>query len=188
MVRKKQPMNKYKLIQQEVEKDSDLFIIVTFGPITVLYAYISQVGSLPEQQQHQQDITTMTAHLYELYLKPLLYALPLVLNTEAILHSNNTRDVEQDRKSGIVTLAMYLGFTGSYILYVGLIFVPYFMFLVAALKYNMCFMLPIVTIGKAFQLEKSFRYKQLADLPKQTAHLNLILGLLYVFACFLSKH
>ncbi len=38
-----------------------------------------------------------------------MYAVPLALNTEAILHSNNARDLAEDKKSGIVTLAIYLG-------------------------------------------------------------------------------
>ncbi len=76
----------------------DLIIILTFGPITVLFAYISQVGSVLDKN-----------FLTQVILKPLLYAIPLALNTEAILHSNNARDHDEDKKSGIVTLAIYLG-------------------------------------------------------------------------------
>jgi menadiol prenyltransferase len=57
-----------------------------------------------------------------------MFALPLALNTEAILHSNNVRDLEEDKKAGIFTMAIYLGFSRSYILYVLLLFVPYFFF------------------------------------------------------------
>jgi len=77
----------------------DLIIILTFGPITVLFAYVSQIGSVPSD----------TSFLSEVIMKPLLYAIPLALNTEAILHSNNARDHDEDKKSGIVTLAIYLG-------------------------------------------------------------------------------
>lgn len=153
--------------------EGDLIIIITFGPLTVLFAFIAQVGS-----------TTSTP---ELYLKPLLYALPLALNTEAILHSNNSRDLESDRKSSIVTLAIYLGFTGSYVLYTALLFVPYFLFLVMTLKLNLAYLLPLMTIKMAFDLEKDFRYRNLNPLPSKTAKLNLIFGLLYVLACFLAK-
>ena len=154
----------------------DLIIIITFGPITVLFAYISQLGSYSEHENI----------LYELYLKPLLFALPLALNTEAILHSNNARDLSYDKKSGIVTLAIYLGFTGSYILYTILIFLPYLIFLVMGLKYSLFYLLPILTIKIAFNLEKDFRYHNLNSLPLKTAQLNLIFGLLYVFSCLLS--
>jgi 1,4-dihydroxy-2-naphthoate octaprenyltransferase len=77
----------------------DLIIIITFGPITVLFAYLSQIGSIGTNQ----------SYIFEVILKPLMYAVPLALNTEAILHSNNARDLAEDKKSGIVTLAIYLG-------------------------------------------------------------------------------
>lgn len=155
----------------------DLIIIITFGPITVLFSYIAQVGSY---------INTENV-LFDLYLKPLLFALPLAMNTEAILHSNNTRDLENDKKSGIFTLAIYLGFTYSYLLYIVLLFVPNLVFLVMAIKYNLAYLLPILTIKMAFNLEKDFRYHKLEHLPVRTAKQNLLFGLLYVFSCLLAK-
>lgn len=154
----------------------DLIIIITFGPVTVLFAYISQIGTYSNSEQF----------FYELYLKPLFYALPLALNTEAILHSNNARDLNDDKKSGIVTVAIFLGFTGSYILYVLLIFIPYFIFLTMALKLNLIYLIPFATIRMAFDLEKDFRYNKLTKLPFKTAKLNLLFGLLYVVSCFLA--
>ena len=158
----------------------DLIIIITFGPILVLFAYISQIGS----SMHSRS----NLNIFNLLLKPLLFALPLAMNTEAILHSNNTRDLEDDKKSGIVTIAILMGFTGSYVLYVLLLFVPYLIFLSMAIKLNSdYYLLPILTIKMAFDLEKDFRFKQLAKLPNKTAKLNLVFGLLYVLACFLAK-
>ena len=112
--------------------------------------------------------------------------MPLALNTEAILHSNNARDLNDDKKSGIVTLAIFLGFTGSYILYILLIFVPYLIFLVMALKFSLIYLVPLATIKMAFNLEKDFRYNKLNFLPLKTAKLNLIFGLLYVVACLFA--
>eukprot|EP00795_Rhopilema_esculentum_P007017 gene7017-12642_t len=68
----------------------DLVIILTFGPISVLYAYLVQC--------------------HHLSISPLLYAIPLVMNTEAILHSNNTRDIKADLQANVLTLAIMLGF------------------------------------------------------------------------------
>lgn len=150
----------------------DLIIVITFGPLTVLFAFIAQVGT-------PNDALA--------YLRPLAYALPLALNTEAILHSNNTRDLDTDKRSGIVTLAIYLGFTGSYLLYTQLIFVPYFVCLVMALKTNLVYLLPILTVRMAFALENDFRSRNLTRLPIKTAKLNLVFGLLYVVSCFLVK-
>nr|CAH7728411.1 unnamed protein product [Callosobruchus chinensis] len=141
----------------------DVLILIIFGPISVLFAFMSQTGRL--------EWATM------------YYAIPLALNTEAILHSNNTRDLESDRKVGIVTLAIIIGHTASHVLYAFLLFTPYIMFMVASLKYSKWFMLPLVTLPNAFRIEKQFRSKDMHTVPKKTAKLNLFFGVLYVLAC-----
>ncbi|KFM63531.1 UbiA prenyltransferase domain-containing protein 1-like protein, partial [Stegodyphus mimosarum] len=73
----------------------DVLIIVTFGPLSVLFSFMAQTGYM--------DFYT------------LFYAMPLALNTEAILHSNNTRDMESDHRVGVVTLAILFGYAGSHI-------------------------------------------------------------------------
>ena len=57
----------------------DLIIIITFGPVTVLFAYISQIGS----PAHMEN------YLFHMVLKPLLYALPLALNTGTFIKNFN---------------------------------------------------------------------------------------------------
>lgn len=141
----------------------DLVIIITFGPLAVLFSYLAQCGSFS--------------------VLPLLYAIPLVLNTEAILHSNNTRDMKVDKEKGIVTLAIFLGHRGSYLLFAFLLFTPYIIFTVMAVNYNLAFLLPLITSHAAFHLDKLFREKKLDSIPKQTAKLNLYLGLMYVLSC-----
>ncbi|XP_022096912.1 ubiA prenyltransferase domain-containing protein 1-like [Acanthaster planci] len=143
----------------------DLVIMFTFGPLTVMFAYTSQSGSL------------------ELF--PLLYAVPLAMNTEAILHSNNARDMESDRKAGIVTIAMCLGKTGSYILYALLMFVPYILFAIMGVNFSLRYLLPFLTLPMAFNLEKDFRRGEMDKLPQRTAKLNLVFGVLYILACLL---
>lgn len=141
----------------------DVLILVIFGPISVLFAFLVQTGYV--------EWATM------------YYAIPLALNTEAILHSNNTRDSESDKKVGIVTLAIVIGHTASHVLYAFLLFTPYIMFMVATLKYSKWFMLPLVTLPGAFKIEKQFRSSDIHGVPKKTARLNLYFGILYVLAC-----
>jgi len=152
-----------------------LIVIITFGPISVLFAYIAQVGSFSDGNSWNE------------LLSLIMFALPLALNTEAILHSNNVRDLEEDKKSGIFTMAIYLGFSRSYILYVFLLFVPYLMFLCMAIQQSVYYFLPLMTIFMAFDLEKDFRYRRLTLLPLKTAKLNLVFGLVYVLACFMKN-
>lgn len=145
----------------------DIVIFLTFGPVTVLFAYLSQSGSLA--------------------LIPLAYAIPLALNTEAILHSNNTRDMKTDSDAGIVTLAIMIGQTGSYILFVFLLFSPYIMFAVLAVNFTPLFILPVATIFTAFGFERTFRQGVLDNMPTNIALLNLQMGLLYVAACCFAQ-
>ncbi|MGC8568894.1 MAG: UbiA family prenyltransferase [Nitrososphaeria archaeon] len=49
----------------------------------------------------------------------------------AVLHANNWRDVDDDRRAGVVTLASLLGETGSRIYYLSLIWLSYLLFVVA---------------------------------------------------------
>lgn len=143
----------------------DVLILIIFGPISVLFAFMSQTGRVE--------------------WSCIYYAIPLALNTEAILHSNNTRDSESDKKVGIVTLAILVGHTASHVLYAFLLFTPYIAFIVATLKYSKWFVLPLITLPGAFRIEKQFRSSDIHTIPKQTAQLNLFFGILYVLACSL---
>lgn len=145
----------------------DVIIFLSFGPVTVLFAYMSQGG----------DLSWI----------PLLYAMPLALNTEAILHSNNTRDMKNDAAVGIITLAILLGETGSYLLFAFLLFTPYIVFAILAMNFSKIFLLPVVTIFQAFQLERLFRARELVKMPQKLAVLNLQFGLLYIMACTLAN-
>lgn len=143
----------------------DVLFLVIFGPISVVFAFMSQTGRIE--------------------WATICYAIPLALNTEAILHSNNTRDSEADKKAGIVTLSILVGHTASHVLYAFLLFTPYIMFMVASFKYSKWFMLPLVTLPNAFKIEKQFRSSDIRSVPKKTAKLNLFFGILYVLTCSL---
>ncbi|KAJ6220791.1 hypothetical protein RDWZM_006603 [Blomia tropicalis] len=144
----------------------DILIMITFGPVSVLYSFVAQTGTIR--------------------LVTLLYAIPLALNAEAILHSNNARDIEDDRKAGCVTIAVLIGHSASHVLFALLLFVPYILFMVGAFHYSLWLLLPMITLPKAFQLEKLFRDGNLRHLPRHMAKLNFYFGMLYLSACFLS--
>lgn len=144
----------------------DVVVFLTFGPLTVVFAFLSQTGKLATE--------------------PIIYALPLAINAEAILHSNNTRHLESDRAAGIVTLAIILGHTGSYILFTMLLFSPYISFVYLGLHYTKWYFLPLLTVFEAFKLEKLFRCRQLDEMPQKVAWLNFVFGLFYVLACVMA--
>ncbi|XP_020292216.1 ubiA prenyltransferase domain-containing protein 1 homolog isoform X2 [Pseudomyrmex gracilis] len=145
----------------------DVLILVIFGPISVLFAFMAQTGYIE--------------------LGTIYYAIPLALNTEAILHSNNTRDMESDKKAGIVTLAILMGHTVSHVLYAFLLFTPYIILVVLAFRYCIWFLLPVITLPTAFKIEKEFRNpNRIQNVPQRTARLNTCLGMLYVAACLFA--
>ena len=113
----------------------------------------------------------------------LVFAIPVALSTEAILHSNNTRDMETDKKAGAVTLAIILGQQLSYVLYCLLLLAPYMICTVLSVNLSVRFLLPLITLRMAFKLERSFREGKLILLPQQPAKLNLMFGLLYTLSC-----
>uniref|UniRef100_A0A2P2I974 UbiA prenyltransferase domain-containing protein 1 homolog n=1 Tax=Hirondellea gigas TaxID=1518452 RepID=A0A2P2I974_9CRUS len=145
----------------------DVLIIIIFGPITVLFSFMVQTG--------------------QVQWATIIYAIPLALNAEAILHSNNTRDMECDRKAGIVTLAILLGRVASEVLFAFFLFTPYSIFVIWGLKYSFWLMLPLITISEAFKIEKNFRIDK-NHIPKWTARLNFYFGFLYVFGCALTDN
>lgn len=146
----------------------DVLILIIFGPISVLFAFMSQTGRIE--------------------WSTIYFALPLALNTEAILHSNNTRDLESDKRAGIVTLAILVGHSASRVLYAVLLFTPYISFCVLALRSSIWFLLPLITLPAAFRIEKQFRTSaSIQTVPKETAKLNLYFGALYVLAIALTN-
>jgi len=122
---------------------------------------------------------------YSIY--PILYALPLTLNTEAILHSNNTRDMKHDKSVGIITLSILLGKRFSYYFYCLLIYSPYLIISYIMIYISWFCFLPLLTIIYAYRLCEEFKHDQLIKLPHRTAVLNFLLGSLYIFSIFLTN-
>lgn len=146
----------------------DILVLVIFGPVSVVFAFLAQTGRVDW---------------------PIIYyAIPLALNTEAILHSNNTRDLETDSKAEIVTLAILIGRTPSYFLYAFLLFTPYIMFVVASVRCSLWFLLPMLTLPRAFEIERRFRNPDaMRYVPRQTARLNFYFGMLYMISCLFAS-
>jgi 1,4-dihydroxy-2-naphthoate octaprenyltransferase len=89
----------------------DVVIFACFGPLLMQFtALLSSPASSP-------------AHLLQWQLLP--YTIPLGLLTEAILHANNSRDIEMDGKAGILTVAGLLGYDASRVLFIGMIALSY---------------------------------------------------------------
>ncbi|CAF1244273.1 unnamed protein product [Adineta steineri] len=145
----------------------DILILLTFGPITVISSYMAQTGQ------------------YSIY--PILYALPLTLSTEAILHSNNTRDMEHDRSVGILTLSIILGKRYSYYVYCLLMYSPYVIISYIIINISWFCFLPFFTIKHAYHLCEEFKHEQFIKLPNRTAKFNFLFGFLYILSIIISN-
>lgn len=71
----------------------EIIVFLMLGPLLVSSAYFTLSGSVP---------------LFAVYI-----SIPVGLLTAAILHSNNLRDLSQDKAAGIRTMALYLGLRGA---------------------------------------------------------------------------
>ena len=147
----------------------DLLVIFTFGPLSLLFSYGVQSGDFP--------------------LGPLVLALPLALSTEAILHSKHLREVDQDNREGVISLAVLLGKHGSYFLFTLLLFLPYLLFAVFATQYSLSLGLPLLCMPYAFQLERTLREVGPSKaISVRAAKLNIAVSSLFIVGCLLAKN
>ncbi len=146
----------------------DLLVVFTFGPLSMLFSFGVQSGHFP--------------------LGPLILALPSTLSTEAILHSKHLRELEFDRRAGVISLAVLLGKQGSYFLFAFLLFLPYLLFTVFATQYSILLSLPLLSMPYAFQLERSLREEgPTRALSVNAAKLNVAVSVLFIAGCLLAK-
>lgn len=87
----------------------------------------------------------------------ILYVLLLVLNIELILYVNNIRDMELDRKVGIVIMVIFFGKIGLYFFFVFLLFVLFIMFVLMGFYFLFWMFIFLICVLEVFSLERVFR-------------------------------
>ena len=119
-------------------------------------------------------------------LDVLLLCVPVGLITVGILHSNNTRDIEQDKRAGIKTFAMCVGGKVSTILYCLEMAIPFVWVIVCAvmgLLPGWCFLV-IAAAKRAFDnARQALKYNKegmaaLVGVDENTAKLQLAFSVL----------
>eukprot|EP01132_Coremiostelium_polycephalum_P002320 gene2320-2860_t len=137
----------------------DITIILCFGPLLVQGAFISQTYFVDQL-------------VY-------LYSIPLALVIEAILHVNNTRDIETDRKAGANTIASKIGFNNCLIVFILFYFVAYSLLGYFALsERKVTILLPFIVVVKLFKIVDSFRNQKWRSLDEETAIFAFMFGVL----------
>ncbi len=155
----------------------DIQVILSFGVGMTLGSYIVQTG--------------------EFSILPVIFSIPLGLLIDAILHSNNIRDINFDGKFGVKTLPILIGeklsvkfyyvlILGAYLcvlLFVALKMLPWF----ALLSFiTLPLALKLVKMSEGFPAEVSARYEYGTKHIMMTAQLNMMFGLTLVLGLLVS--
>lgn len=155
----------------------DIQVIISFGLGMTLGSYIVQTGSFS-------------------YL-PLLFSIPIGLLIDAILHSNNIRDIKFDGKFGVKTLPILIGEKLSVKVYYFLILGAYLCVIIfVAMKMLPWFaLLSLVTLPLALKLVKMSdgfpadglaRFEYGTKHIMMTAQLNMMFGVTLVLGLLIS--
>jgi 1,4-dihydroxy-2-naphthoate octaprenyltransferase len=146
----------------------DLAVFISFGPAMVLGAYFVQ------------------AHHFS--WKPVLYSIPIGLLVDAVLHSNNLRDIASDGVVKIKTVPILIGEKWAKRMYQALVFGAYFIILLLVLSGGLTAfaLLVFLSLPLAVKLVNVVRHKETVPAEKfavidaATAQLHLAFGLLMV--------
>jgi len=146
----------------------DLAVFISFGPAMVLGAYFVQ------------------AHHFS--WKPVLYSIPIGLLVDAILHSNNLRDIVNDGAVKIKTVPILIGEKWAKIMYQALVFGAYLLTLLLVLASGLTAfaLLVFVSLPMAIKAVSMVRHKEsvpmkrFAMIDAATAQVHLAFGLLMV--------
>lgn len=130
----------------------------------------------------------------ELYYSALWLSVPVGLITVGILHSNNARDMEQDRRAGIHTFAMLVGKRASAIIYCFEVLFPFAWVVAVATcgKLPLWSLLVLVALVPALKnATKALSFpkvgaKALYGVDEGTAQLQLMFSLLLTISLFIS--
>ena len=143
----------------------DLLIILAFGLGLTLGAYGVQAGTLSTAQ----------------WLRVSLYAVPVSLLVDAILHANNLRDAPDDRAAHVRTLATLLSPAAGQLLQQVLLFGPLVFIAVGVLTR----FLPVWSLGTLLAVPLFVKAYRSGSVP-ETAQTHLIFGLIYVGSLLLK--
>jgi 1,4-dihydroxy-2-naphthoate octaprenyltransferase len=142
----------------------DFAVFIAFGPAMTLGAYFVQA--------------------YRFSWSPVLYALPIAFLVDAILHSNNLRDIQNDKVIRIKTVAILLSENRAMIMYYGLVASAYVSTLILIVLKRMPWpaLLTLLSVPLAVKLMNRVRHRNLLAtgqfiiIDAATAQLHLVFG------------
>lgn len=148
-------------------------VFLTFGPLMVLGAYYLQ--------------------MQEFSLKAFLVSIPLGLLTTGILHVNDIRDIQYDRRAGIKTLSILIGRNNAQIIYFSLIILSYISTIIMVLYKFIPYwsLICLMTLPSAIKNINRLRMANgssdaIANLDQETAKLQAKFGIIFILSILVS--
>jgi len=117
------------------------------------------------------------------------YSISIGVLTEAILHANNARDIKDDARAGIVTVATLIGFAKCRTLYSAMIACAYGVVLYLAIVKHTGLLVVTFTAPLAMELIRNFeehKKDKMASMDENTAKFHLLFGLLMGIGLYIS--
>ncbi|HPH42202.1 MAG TPA: 1,4-dihydroxy-2-naphthoate octaprenyltransferase [Syntrophorhabdaceae bacterium] len=154
----------------------DLAVFISFGPAMTLGAYFVQ------------------AHHFS--WTPVLYAIPAAFLVDAVLHSNNLRDIKNDSVVNIKTVAILIGEQNSKRMYYGLIISAYIsvILLITANGLPTVSLITLLSLPLALKLIRIVKHKnkvpdqQFIMIDAATAQLHSVFSVLFVVSLLVQHY
>jgi 1,4-dihydroxy-2-naphthoate octaprenyltransferase len=148
----------------------DLAVFISFGPAMTLGAYFVQ------------------AHHFS--WTPVLYAIPVAFLVDAVLHSNNLRDIKNDSVVNIKTVAILIGERNAKLMYYGLVLSSYASVVVLIVVNGLPTVSLITLLSLPLALKLIKIVKQKNSMPEQqfimidaaTAQLHSVFSMLFLIS------
>ena len=148
----------------------DLAVFISFGPAMTLGAYFVQ------------------AHRFS--WTPVLYAIPVAFLVDAVLHSNNLRDIKNDSVVNIKTVAILIGERNAKLMYYGLVLSAYISVVVLIVANGLPAVSLITLLSLPLALKLIRIVKQKNSMPEQqfvmidaaTAKLHSVFSMLFLIS------
>jgi len=146
-------------------------VFIIFGPLMTLGGYYLQM----------QEFT----------IQALLISIPTALLTTAILHANDIRDINHDKKAGIKTLSIFIGYKKAQLVYSSLIILSYVSLIMMIIYKYVPYLslICLLTVPAAIKNINKLRSAEnssynIAELDKESGKLQGKFGILLILSIF----
>jgi len=146
----------------------EITVFIIWGPLMVLGAYYTQ--------------------LQQVAIGPLLVSIPIGLLVSSVLLANNIRDIEFDKKSGIITVATILGRNRSINLLAIMLLTSYLIIIILCIIHllDAYSLVILIALPYALKLISIFKRSVPEDADPKIANHVLLFGIILIFSLIIT--